>query len=129
MLQHLDWQPDIIHCNDWHTAIVPNWLKTIYKDDFFRHTATVYTIHNLAYQGIFGYRVLEIAGIAEYGFIDHPQMADLAEVVDFMARGIYFADVLSTVSRALRPGNPDARNLARNWTRCCVTGATGCSAS
>jgi len=99
MLPRLDWQPDIIHCNDWHTAIIPNWLKTIYKDDpFFQHTASVYTIHNLAYQGIFGYRVLEVAGIAEYGFMYHSEMADLAEVVDFMARGIFFADVLSTVS-------------------------------
>ncbi len=99
MLKHLNWQPDIIHCHDWHTAIIPNWLKTIYRDDpFFAHIATVYTIHNLAYQGIFGYRVLEIAGIDEYGFMYHPEMADLAEVVDFMARGIYFADVVSTVS-------------------------------
>ncbi len=95
----LNWQPDIIHCNDWHTAIVPNWLRTIYKDDpFFAHTATVYTIHNLAYQGIFGHRVLEVAGIDEYGFLYHPQVADLAEVVDMMARGIYFADVINTVS-------------------------------
>jgi starch synthase len=68
MLSRLEWRPDIIHCHDWHTAIVPNWLKTIYKDDrFFAETATVYTIHNLAYQGIFGYRVLEVAGIDEYG--------------------------------------------------------------
>jgi len=99
MLKHLPWQPDIIHCHDWHTAIVPNWLKTVYRDDpFFARTATVYTIHNLAYQGIFGYRVLEIAGIDEYGFMYHPEMADLAEVVDLMARGVYFADVVSTVS-------------------------------
>ena len=99
MLHRLDWRPDIIHCHDWHTAIVPNWLKTIYKDDpFFAQTATVYTIHNLAYQGIFGYRVLEIAGIDEYGFMYHPEMADLTEVVDLMARGIFFADVINTVS-------------------------------
>jgi len=99
MLKRLGWCPDIIHCHDWHTAIVPNWLKTVYKDDpFFSRTASIYTIHNLAYQGIFGYRVLEIAGIAEYGFMYHPEMADLAEVVDLMARGIYFADAINTVS-------------------------------
>jgi starch synthase len=99
MLNRLGWCPDIIHCHDWHTAIVPNWLKTVYKDDpFFVHTATVYTIHNLAYQGVFGYRVLEIAGIDEYGFMYHPEMADLTEVVDLMARGIFFADVINTVS-------------------------------
>jgi starch synthase len=98
-LKQIGWQPDVIHCNDWHTALVPNWLKTIYQDDpFFANTAVVYTIHNLAYQGIFGYRVLEIAGIDEYGFQYHPEMADLNEVVDFMARGIYWADVVSTVS-------------------------------
>ena len=99
MLRHLEWRPDVIHCHDWHTAIVPNWLKVLYADDpLFSDIATVYTFHSLAYQGIFGYRVLEIAGIDEYGFIYHPEMADLAEVVDFMGRGIYFADMISTVS-------------------------------
>jgi starch synthase len=98
-LKHLDWRPDLIHCHDWHTAIVPNWLKTIYKNDpFFADVVTVYTIHNLAYQGIFGYRVLEIAGIDQWGFIYHPEMADLNEVVDLMGRGIYWADLVSTVS-------------------------------
>ncbi|NLE76006.1 MAG: glycogen synthase [Chloroflexi bacterium] len=99
MLRQMDWQPDIIHCNDWHTAIVPNWFKTLYKTDpFFTHTATVYTIHNLAYQGIFGHRVLEIAGVDEFGFLAHPDTSDLNQVVDLMARGILFADVISTVS-------------------------------
>jgi starch synthase len=99
MLKRLEWAPDIIHCHDWHTGIVPNLLKTIYADDpFFAETAIVYTFHSLTYQGIFGYRVLEIAGIDEYGFIYHPEMADLSEVVDLMGRGIYFADMISTVS-------------------------------
>ncbi len=98
-LKHLDWQPDVIHCHDWHTAIVPNWLATIYKNDpFFARTVTIYTIHNLAYQGIFGYRVLEIAGLDEWGFQYHAEMADLNEVVDLMGRGIYWADIVSTVS-------------------------------
>jgi starch synthase len=98
MCRQMSWQPDIIHSNDWHTAIVPNWLKTIYAEGFFASTATVYTIHNLAYQGIFGYRVLQIAGLDEYGLIRHPQVSDLNEVVDLMARGILFADVVNTVS-------------------------------
>ncbi len=98
-LRHLDWQPDVIHCHDWHTAIVPNWLKTIYEGDpFFKDVVTIYTIHNLAYQGIFGHRVLEIAGLDEWGFIYHPEMADLNEVVDLMGRGIYWANLVSTVS-------------------------------
>ena len=60
-------------------------------------TATVYTIHNLAYQGIFGYRILEVAGVAANGFL-YPQITELANVVDIMGRGILFADAITTVS-------------------------------
>jgi starch synthase len=95
----LDWRPDIIHCHDWHTAIVPNWLKTIYRGDpFYSRTACIYTIHNLAYQGVFGHRVLEIAGVDEFGFLAHPDMPHLNEAVDFMSRGIHYADIVTTVS-------------------------------
>ncbi len=96
----LDWQPDVIHCNEWHTALIPNWLKTVYEaHPFYRDIATLYTAHNLEYQGIFGYRVLEIAGLAEMGFIAHPDVApDLNYVVDLMARGMLFADIINTVS-------------------------------
>src|ERR1700736_2252588 len=94
----LQWSPDIVHCNDWHTGIVPNWLSTVYSDDpFYADTASVYTIHNLAYQGIFGYRLLEVAGVAAGGFL-YPQIAELANVVDIMGRGIFFADAVTTVS-------------------------------
>ncbi len=94
----LDWSPDIIHCHDWHTGIVPNWMHTTYRDDpFFAHVATVYTIHNLAYQGIFGYRILEVAGVAAQGFL-YPHIVELANVVDIMGRGILFADAVTTVS-------------------------------
>jgi starch synthase len=97
--RHLGWQPDIIHCHDWHTALVPNWLETIYADDpHFTQSASVYTIHNLAYRGIFGHRVLEIAGIDEYGFLVRPDKPEERDIVDFMARGIYFSDVINTVS-------------------------------
>jgi starch synthase len=89
----------VIHCHDWHTGIVPNLLKTLYKGDpLFAQTASAFTIHSLQYQGIFGWRVLQVAGLAEYGFIYHPQIADLHQVVDMMARGIYYADVINTVS-------------------------------
>jgi starch synthase len=97
-MRAIDWAPDILHCNDWHTGIVPNWMHTVYRDDpFYANSATVYTIHNLAYQGIFGYRILEVAGVAAQGFL-YPQIAELANVVDIMGRGILFADAITTVS-------------------------------
>ncbi len=100
MLKLLDWKPDVIHLNDWHTAIVANWLKTIYKEDpFFHNVASVYTIHNLAYQGIFGWRILEIAGVDEYSFM-YPQIEEFPNVVALMAHGILFADVITTVSES-----------------------------
>src|SRR5579885_2149622 len=97
-VKQIEWAPDVLHCHDWHTAIVPNWTKTVYRDDpLFANTATVYTSHNLAYQGIFGYRILEVAGVAEEGFL-YPEVPELANVVDLMGRGILFADAVSTVS-------------------------------
>lgn len=96
--RHINWAPDVVHCHDWHTAIIPNWTKTVYRDDpYLNKTASVYTIHNLAYQGIFGYRILEVAGVAEEGFL-YPEVPELANVVDLMGRGIIYADVVSTVS-------------------------------
>ncbi|HEY7832603.1 MAG TPA: glycogen synthase [Ktedonobacterales bacterium] len=98
MTRRLGWAPDLLHCHDWHTAIIPNWMRTLYRDDpHLANTATVFTIHNLAFQGIFGYRILEIAGVAEQGFI-YPAVSELANVVDLMGRGIHYADIVSTVS-------------------------------
>jgi starch synthase len=98
MCRALGWAPDVVHCNDWHTGIVPNWLQTLYKDDpFFADTATVYTIHNLAYQGVFDFHLLWLAGIGEYGFL-YPAITDFAGRVNLMGRGILFGDAIATVS-------------------------------
>jgi len=60
----LNFKPDIIHCNDWHTAMIPVWIKTSYKnDDFYKNTKTVFSIHNLAYQGRYFHEILDFAGI------------------------------------------------------------------
>ena len=54
LLKKIDFSPDIIHSNDWHTALTGVYLKTTYKNDsFFKKTKCVFTIHNLAFQGIF----------------------------------------------------------------------------
>ncbi len=98
--RHMGWRPDVVHCNEWQTALTSNWMRSIYRDDpFFARTAVVYTIHNLAYQGIFGSRLLQIAGIEHQGFIAHPDIApSLNQVVSMMGRGVIFADIITTVS-------------------------------
>ncbi len=60
----LNFKPDIIHCNDWHTSMIPVWIKTSYKNDgFYKNTKTVFSIHNLAYQGQYFKEILDFAGL------------------------------------------------------------------
>ncbi|MCB0300657.1 MAG: glycogen/starch synthase, partial [Calditrichaeota bacterium] len=62
-LKLLYWQPDIIHCADWSTALIPFYLKTLYKDDeFFENTRTVLTVHNLSQQGVFDKKIAKTIG-------------------------------------------------------------------
>lgn len=96
-LQCLEWKPDVIHCNDWHTAIIPNLLRTTYEHDpFYADTATVFTIHNLAYQGIFDQRILAITGLGD-SFL-RPQIGERPGQIDLLSQGILYADAVSTVS-------------------------------
>ena len=60
----LNFKPDVIHCNDWHTAMIPVYLKSTMKnDDFYKNSKIVFSIHNLAYQGKYFDDILEFAGI------------------------------------------------------------------
>ena len=62
----LEWSPDIIHCHDWHTALIPVYLKTVYSwDSLFSDTRTVLTLHNIGYQGVFGAGILSEIGLAD----------------------------------------------------------------
>jgi starch synthase len=98
MLRPLDFQPDVIHVNDWHTAVIPNMLARLYAaDPFFADVATVLTIHNLAFQGVFGYGTLHLADLEQWGLIK-PGMPGLDDIVNLLGRGIYFSDVINTVS-------------------------------
>ena len=67
----LDFQPDVIHCNDWQTALVPislKWKKHYHDDPFFANTKVVYTIHNIAYQGLYQQGLIEKFGLPSYIF-------------------------------------------------------------
>jgi starch synthase len=95
-LKILELNVDIIHCNDWQTALIPVYIKTIYRNEFPK-TKTLLTIHNLGYQGLFwsldipltglGWELFNIEGLEFYGRIN------------FLKGGILFADILTTVSK------------------------------
>ncbi|HEY3379858.1 MAG TPA: glycogen/starch synthase, partial [Armatimonadota bacterium] len=84
-------------CNDWHTALVPVYLKTLYADrPGFQDIASLYTIHNLAYQGIFDPPLMELAGLP-WELFTWDKLA-FWDRFNFMKAGLLYADKLSTVS-------------------------------
>jgi starch synthase len=98
MLHPLAFQPDVVHSHDWHTALIPNLLDRVYAGDAeLSSVATVLTLHNLAFQGTFGPAALHLAGLDGWGLI-RVGVPHLDDVVNFLGRGIYFADVVNTVS-------------------------------
>lgn len=93
----IGFKPDIIHCNDMQTGLIPAYLKTLYRiDAFFQHTKTVFTIHNIAYQGVYDPMIHFIAGFAHYDFI--PEKFEYYGKINFMKTGIVFSDMVTTVS-------------------------------
>lgn len=92
-----DFQPDLVHSHDWQTGLIPVYLKTIHKlDSFYHQTKSVFTVHNLAYQGIFpveqftitglDWKYFTINGLEYYGHLN------------LMKGGIVFSDITTTVS-------------------------------
>jgi len=97
ILKLLGWAPDIIHCNDWQSALVPVYLKKIYnKDPFFKKIKTVFTIHNVAYQGNFPKETFHKTGLPADVFT--PDGAEFYGKFSFMKAGIVYADYITTVS-------------------------------
>jgi starch synthase len=96
--QRMGWAPDIVHANDWHTALLPLYLKTIYAwDRLFERTKTVLTLHNLAYQGTFPARVLrDLALDGVTSLLHQEQLA--AGAVSFLTTGLLYAHAVTAVS-------------------------------
>jgi starch synthase len=99
MCRALNWYPDIINCNDWHTALVPVYLKTLYAGKAgYRDIATLFTIHNVAYQGVFSPQVMAIAGLPWELFTWDKLM--FQDHFNFLKAALIYADKLSTVSES-----------------------------
>ncbi len=101
LMQHLRevdrWQTEVVHSHDWHAALIANYLKTYYAYTF-GGVATVFTIHNLAYQGQRSTKTLALAGLTEGSLPEDSMGPGIAGTFNFMARGILFNDVVTTVS-------------------------------
>ncbi len=96
ILPHIGFKPDIIHCNDWQTALTPVFYKTMYcQDPWYQGINTVFTIHNIQYQGTYGMDIIgDVVGLK-------PEDAGILEYdgdANFMKGGIECADWVTTVS-------------------------------
>jgi starch synthase len=92
------WQPQVIHANDWQTGLVPVYLRTLYRDHpLLGGLATVFTIHNLAYQGVFWHYDMPMTGLGWDLFT--PAGIEFYGKLNFLKGGLVFSDLLSTVSR------------------------------
>ncbi|MBZ0158967.1 glycogen synthase GlgA [Candidatus Methylomirabilis sp.] len=96
--RQVDFQPEVLHAHDWQTALLPVYLKTtLYNDPFFQKTATVFTIHNLGYQGLFPSEVLPKLMLPRELFT--PAGLEFYGKGNLLKGGLLFADLLTTVSR------------------------------
>ncbi len=90
--------PDIIHCHEWQTALIPVYLRTLYQKNIPRNIATVFTIHNIAFQGIFPEYIFPYTGLPKKLFNTGGKGLEFWGRVNFMKGGLLFSDALTTVS-------------------------------
>ena len=99
--KQVDFDFDIVHCHDWQTGLVPAYLKTLYKTDpFFSGAASVFTIHNVGYQGIFPRDRLSVSGLPASEF--RPSGLEHWGSISLLKAGIIYADGITTVSPKYR---------------------------
>ncbi|MBI4535390.1 MAG: glycogen synthase GlgA [Ignavibacteriae bacterium] len=97
-LQRLQWSPDVVHCNDWPTALIPLLLKDNYNwDSMFGKTASIMSIHNIGYQGLFPLETLSRAELRPELFYPGGPL-EFNGAVCFLKAGILFSEIISTVS-------------------------------
>ena len=97
LIRKIDFKPDVIHCNDWQTALIPVYLKTKYKDDpIYKNIKTVFTIHNFGYQGLFVKEEFPKLGLDDSLF--NIEGLEFYDKINLLKGGLVFSDVLTTVS-------------------------------
>jgi len=96
--QRMGFAPQILHCNDWHTAMGPLWLRTIYRwDQLFARTRSVLTIHNIGYQGVIGAEAAdEVLPATDRSALHQDELR--AGRINILRHGLLYADLVTTVS-------------------------------
>ncbi|MCL2887850.1 MAG: glycogen synthase [Elusimicrobia bacterium] len=93
----IGFRPDIIHAHDWQAGLIPAYIKTVYKTDaFFTRTRSLFTIHNMAYQGQYPYSSFVKAGFHTVDYV--PERFEYYGGISFLKSGIVYADFVNTVS-------------------------------
>ncbi len=97
LVNKLGWVPDIIHCNDWQCGLIPAYLKTEYQDQsLFQDVKTLFTIHNLSYQGVFNKSSFAKTGLPE-GLLESGKALHGGKF-NYMKTGLEYSDYINTVS-------------------------------
>lgn len=92
------WQPDVMHCHDWQSGLVPVILRTQYaKDPVLGGVPVVFTVHNLGYHGTFPWELMARIGLPNELF--HHEMLEFYSKVNYLKGGLVFSDYITTVSR------------------------------
>ncbi len=98
-LPEIEFKPDIIHCHDWHTGMVSVFLKAHYwAQEFYQDIHTLFTIHNLRYQGIFPKEIVPDLLALDWEYFNNGGI-EFYDKVSFMKGGLVFSDLISTVSK------------------------------
>lgn len=99
ILPVIDFRPDVIHCHDWQTGLIPVYLKERFQgNEFFRGIKSVMTIHNLKFQGKWSVKeVKDITGLPDYFFT--PDKLELFKDANLLKGGLVYADAITTVSQ------------------------------
>lgn len=94
----LDLQPDLLHCHDWQSALIPAYLKTTLSHDAdFASVSSLLTIHNIVYQGLFPPQVMEFLQLPDETY--SPSGIEFYGQVSYLKAGIVYADLINTVSQ------------------------------
>ena len=98
ILPTIDFKPDIIHCHDWQSGLVPVFLKTIFQDNpFYWNIKAIMTIHNLKFQGVWDIKTIKgITGLPDYLFT--PDKLEYRKDASMLKGGMVYADYITTVS-------------------------------